>query len=367
MSRTVLARLALVAAVLITLAVLWLGEWPLGVSGEWTWSRSPLSWDTVLGSLVASAVGGVYLVFVLAGRRRLPRANEAEACGWMAMLVVAAFVWLWTVQQSVPAPFNLAKVPWVLYYPRSSGYFWQARYEVTNAQQCLADYEQLMAERDYLHIGTHPPGLILAYRGLLHVCEDWPSVRKLLVATQPPAVRESFAVLKEPSNQQGGQVVEESDIASLWLAALLTQLAAAITTVGVYLLAPATHCPDIMGSSRAVAAGSCARCLSAEVGRAADAACGADGVVVAFRTRSELAGPLPAGGRDGLDRPDDQSRVSHGTAGHRRDHTDRNERTMETECTRSRSEAHAVASDDPATRRSAGRVWCARPLVGHRL
>lgn len=235
MERTIL-RVALVLAVGVTAAVLLTDRLPLGVPGEWTWSRVELTRELAISGLLPLAAGVIYVGFALLGALRIGRAGTTERGAWLVTLVVVAFGWLGGALDSVPPPHGYSRVPWVLYYPRSSGYFWQARYDVEDAKTFLAGYEDLLAERDVLHIGTHPPGLTLSYFGLLHLCRSFPSLTDAVLRLQPPGVREGFRLLQEMS-QPGEHPLEPADTACLWLAALLTQLAAVSTCVVLYFLA----------------------------------------------------------------------------------------------------------------------------------
>src|SRR5690606_13753586 len=97
-------------------------------------------------------------------------------------------------------------------------------------------YEDLLAEGDYLHIGTHPPGLTLGYYGLLKLCESYPALAAAALWTQPVSVGDSVATIRE-SPLAGGPPLSASDEACLWLALLITQLAADGTVLGIYGLA----------------------------------------------------------------------------------------------------------------------------------
>ena len=227
--------LALLGMVAATGLLLWGTSIPLGVPGEWTWPRLPMTAETVVGACGALIAGFLYVGFVLWGRRGIDGRGRVAVAGQLLMLVAAAFAWLWTVQQCVPPPADLGKVPYVLFYPRSSGYFWQARHEVTDTAHFLAHYEDLLAEEDFLHIGTHPPGLTLGYRGLLVMCESSPGLCEVVLATCPHSVSESLQTITILS-AQSGQTVTTADQAVLWLAALITLLAAAATTAGIYVL-----------------------------------------------------------------------------------------------------------------------------------
>ena len=47
----------------------------------------------------------------------------------------------------------------------------------------LAGYERRMAQGDFLHLGTHPPGLILFHRACINLCTAIPALRDLLLRT----------------------------------------------------------------------------------------------------------------------------------------------------------------------------------------
>lgn len=225
-------------------AFLWLTEIPLGIPGEWTWERIRVDeaerLDALLGALQAGLALLGYAAFCWAGALRLIKAGRAETAAWLAGLAAAGFGWLWIVQQSPPAEHRLQKTAFVLYFPGSSGYFFEARYGIDEVGTFLADYEEWMSERDVLHIGTHPPGLFLFHRGLIRLCESSPRLTDLLLATQPRGVEEAWAVIAENAHNTGFAFGAD-DRAALWLAALLTQLIAAATVVPLYLVLRRSH------------------------------------------------------------------------------------------------------------------------------
>jgi hypothetical protein len=229
---------ALVAAG--SLAVLWCSSLPLGVPGEWVWDRIPVArgeWLAVLfGWLEAGLVGTIYIALALVGARRLEGASRAAVCGWLAALTAGGFAWLWVVQDSPPDPaYGLAKTGWVLYFRGTEGYFDQARYEMRDVASYLKGYERLMAQGDVLHLGTHPPGLILFHRACLKLCVNLPALRELLLRTQPTSFREALDQTEE-LNRGSPRALLPSDRAALWLAALITQVMAAGALVPIYLL-----------------------------------------------------------------------------------------------------------------------------------
>jgi hypothetical protein len=226
-----------VAGALAALALLWTDVVPLGVPGEWTWGR--LSYTTlslVWAGMVCGAAAAVYLAFTAWGDRRMEAAGRGEAVIWLGGLVVAGFGWLTAVQSMSIEGLGLGKAPYVLYYRRTEGYFWQARYDVRSVPDFLAGYETLLAERDYLHIGTHPPGLALLHYGLLEVCRTSPRLVAGLEATEPEIVANTLNLIQTQSRGSAHEVTR-TDAACLWLATLLTQAAAALTVVPLFLYA----------------------------------------------------------------------------------------------------------------------------------
>ena len=97
-----------------------------------------------------------------------------------------------------------------------------------------------MKEGDFLHQGTHPPGLILFHRALLWVCQPT-VVQQVLRLTEPSSVSESLDILTQqsapvPELQTVLPVVTPRDRAALWLGDLLTTLAVALTPIPLWFL-----------------------------------------------------------------------------------------------------------------------------------
>jgi methylthioxylose transferase len=230
--------LALVAAG--SLAVLWLTHVPLGIPAEWAWSRIPFDsneWTLlILGWFSAAVVGGLYLGLVVFGATRLEKANRLETAAWLLALAAAAFAWLWALQESPARPqYALGKSGWVLYYPAHEGYFEQARYEMRDVSSYLADYEKEMARGDYLHLGTHPPGLMLFHRACINFCTAFPALSDLLHQTEPRSFRDAMDVTAT-TELRGRQPITPADTAAIWLAALITQAVAAAACLPLFAL-----------------------------------------------------------------------------------------------------------------------------------
>ncbi|HUQ71915.1 MAG TPA: hypothetical protein VM165_20460 [Planctomycetaceae bacterium] len=234
MSRVV-AFAAAAAAATATAIMLWATGIPLGIPGEWTWPRLPVDPQSGWNLLLAGLGAGLYLGFVAVGSRRLssPKVHRAEVAAWVVALFVAAVGWLWTVQETAPSAGQLAKAPFILYYPSSSGYFTKARYESPDARVFLRDYEALMKQGDVLHVGTHPPGLFLVFHGLIALGERWPALLTKAWSLAPESVREATAVVQENTGATR-QPCSPADAAVLWLAGMLVMTLSAATVAPLY-------------------------------------------------------------------------------------------------------------------------------------
>ena len=241
--RNWLIHLAMLLGTVLSLALLWGTDWPLGVAGdastpeEWTWKRIPTRDDAIevaFGCALGGIAAAAYALFAWLGAARLPLSSTAGTIGWLVGLVIAGFSWLWIVQETPIQGYGLSKAPQVLYYPGYEGYYFIARYERMDVPTFLSTYEARMAAGDVLHIGTHPPGLILLHRGLIALCRNVPGIAELVEATEPDSVSESLDDLEHQTRHDWTPLTR--DRAPLWLAALLTQAAAALAVVPLYLL-----------------------------------------------------------------------------------------------------------------------------------
>lgn len=220
-------------AAVALVALLWYSDAPLGVAGEWTWPRMPVdaaAWATIVPGAV---LVGLYTLLVRTGARRMQCAGAAEAAGWLAALFVAGCAWIWIVIETTPGPFGLGRGPFVVFYPRTSGYFLQAREGLDHWPEFLAGYESELEQGDNLHLGTHPPGLAMGFGSLLKLCRENPAMANFVLATRPESVLEATEALgaTESSLLPG---YGRPDTASLWLASLLTMLCAVATIWPLY-------------------------------------------------------------------------------------------------------------------------------------
>lgn len=226
---------AIVFATAASLGMLWLTGIPLGIAGEWAWNRIDYAQPmvVVLRAIEPIIIGGLFLVVAWLGCKRIANALIPEKLLWWLALMAAAFSWLWAVQDAAPEPYGLTKSGWVTYYPGPSGYFSLARSEVTDIPAFLQAYEKRMAEGEVLHVGTHPPGLFVIHRFLINTCERFPSLSNWLIRSQPTSMADGLDIISDNA-RTGPRPLSNSDRATLWLAALLMQLAVVMAMVPMY-------------------------------------------------------------------------------------------------------------------------------------
>ncbi|MEZ6064283.1 MAG: hypothetical protein R3B90_00925 [Planctomycetaceae bacterium] len=218
-----------------SLVLLWGTGVPLGVPGEWEWPRLSYSDHGIaLAAIMVGLSAAAYVGFAWLAERGLESAGRLGMFLRLMGLVVVGFGWLWGVQGAAIDGIGLGKSSYVLFYPGPSGYFWRARYVETSLPTLLSGYEELLAERDYLHIGTHPPGLIAGWWLLLDVCHQSPGLVAAAEATMPESVANSFELIRS-SVRRDGREFNRADAACLWIGILGTQGLAALTVVPLYL------------------------------------------------------------------------------------------------------------------------------------
>ncbi len=209
---------------------------PLGIRGEWQWGRVkptvklPWDWLTLAGLGVAGYAG-----FVAIGARALvARASRWSEARWLVALFLAAIAVQVAIPTGAPDEYDLTKWAYVNYLSGSTGYFKIARDQATqHPWQFLAKYPEWIRSQDSLHIGTHPPGLIVAQCILLRTMDQNPALAGLLLSYIPPSVQVGYRQLEG----MDGRPIRQSERASLYATALLTLLACAGTVVPIYLLA----------------------------------------------------------------------------------------------------------------------------------
>lgn len=235
--------ISVVALSAISVAFLWLTDIPLGVPGEWAWERiatADVEAEVVLGAVHSLIVGVVYILVAWLGSRRIANCSRTELAGWLLGMASVGFGWMLAVQESPPSGWRMSKAAFVLYYPGSSGYFHKARYEIPDTAEFLHDYEDLMAEGDVLHVGTHPPGLFLFYRKLIDEMEQRPELAEFIANTAPQSVTEAFDIVDTNLRHSGKELTAE-DRAVIWLVTMLTQACCVLAVVPIFLLMRQSH------------------------------------------------------------------------------------------------------------------------------
>ncbi len=139
---------------------------------------------------------------------------------------------------------GLGLTKWVtLAMPGSSGYHTVARREVIDPWDFWAGYPAWVRSQDSLHIGTHPPGLILVAFGAQRLMESHPSLASGIDAYTPGSITSGFREITGPQPL--------ADRAAIVLLATLTMLACGLTVVPLYALARTCLDAPAPGSPRA--------------------------------------------------------------------------------------------------------------------
>lgn len=181
--------IAVCLTVIIGCSVLSSGLIPAGVPGEWVWQK-PKTTATAREWLWAIAVIAGYLgahrllLSMLMMKNGLPIAI-------LLLFPVAGLVQA-GLQRSAPDSYGLAKWPLCTYFEGSSGYFTIAVKEVASLKQFLGDYPTWIKSQDCLHIGTHPPGLIVEARLWLDFWASRPNSAKIFLVNLPAEFRDAL-------------------------------------------------------------------------------------------------------------------------------------------------------------------------------
>jgi hypothetical protein len=130
--------------------------------------------------------------------------------------------------------YDLTRWAYVNYFGASTGYYQVAKREaVADPWRFLAEYPDWIKRQDSLHIGTHPPGLIVLQCLLLRAMEEHPGLAGFLFQSMPSSTAAGFRQLERMDRQK----IPRADQAALYLSSLLTLLACAGTVVPLYSLA----------------------------------------------------------------------------------------------------------------------------------
>lgn len=226
----------LLLGTLITSAALLSSSIPLGVVGEWQWSRHELISNgvAVIDRLMFPLLGAGVL-FAIAVFAQPAAGNKFKSGTSYVLLLIGSWVWINCVQQSAPPAHREIKPYWILYDPSSAGYFYEAAFKIDSTPDFLANYEARMQEGEVLHVGTHPPGLFLLSKGCLSLCESSPTLVSSLNSIESDKTRKAFRVIEAEANF--APRLKESQIAALHLLKACSTAAVVLTILPLYLLA----------------------------------------------------------------------------------------------------------------------------------
>lgn len=232
----VIWSLALTAPVLTLLVGVARDLFPLGWPGEWTWSRVPARFgaDPVL-VLIALIVLGLFVGLAALGTRLMATGGMLRRLALVSTLVAAGIALQLALLAAAPSGFGLEK--WVLatYWPGSNGYYTIAHDGMPEGPaRFWTAYPDWIQDQDALHIGTHPPGLMLGWRLVLTTLRQQPRLASVIVASAPSSVRQCFV--------QIGQLktLGAAERATLVLVSFLTLCGSVLTVVPLYALARAS-------------------------------------------------------------------------------------------------------------------------------
>lgn len=191
-----LLLLAQVASVLGLALGLHRRGFPLGVRGEWEWFRLAQRADAI--DLVLAALGlTAYATAVTLVAHRLVRGGATSrptVAPWLVALTVGGVLVQLALMWGAPLGYGVTR--WVtLALPGSSGYFEVAREEVVDPHQFLLRYPEWIRRQDALHIGTHPPGLVLWAHAARRLMADHPSLTRSVLRLEPESVRLGFRTM----------------------------------------------------------------------------------------------------------------------------------------------------------------------------
>lgn len=206
------------------------GALPTGVQGEWEWARLGAGSRAMVGDLVVSmAVLSIYAAAVGAGWGWLSRAG-GKVRRWaevsmVAGLVLGALAVQIGLMWGAPSGYGLTK--WATLSMRgASGYFEVAEREMHDTRAFLTAYPEWIQGQDSLHVGTHPPGLFVASKGVMELVESRPGLGTSVDRWLPPELRRGLVAI-----QGGGSANQRAEVA---IAGMLTLLACSGTSAAIY-------------------------------------------------------------------------------------------------------------------------------------
>jgi hypothetical protein len=206
---------------------------PLGVRGEWEWLRVPFGpnlIDLALAGLGVLAFAG----FAGLGLRSLSaRSTVWREALWVSSLAVVSVATQGVVQTGAPPGYGLAKWVVALHQRGASGYFTLAKEHALDTSKFLAGYPDWIKTQDSLHVGTHPPGLIVGQSLLLRFMERSPGPARFVEDHAPESAARMFRYYEQV------EPLGPVDRATLLLTGFMTLVACGVTVVPLYALARA--------------------------------------------------------------------------------------------------------------------------------
>ena len=152
--------------------------------------------------------------------------------GWVSALSVAAVLVQVGLQAAAPEGFGLTKWTFALHSSGSNGYYTLARSaEMSDPARFLEQYPGWIKKQDALHVGTHPPGLFLIWRGILGFWRAHPEAARAVSQALPESIQAGF---REISRYDP---LPSPDRVALATVGLMTLLACSLTVVPLYVLA----------------------------------------------------------------------------------------------------------------------------------
>ncbi|MBY0585879.1 hypothetical protein K2X85_01820 [bacterium] len=186
---------------------------PLGIVGEWVWNRSPVPPTSLTSWLIPAIASGLYLVVFVAGDRLIDRAWWIGRAALLLMLLGVAACWQRAAMDLPSPPLGMERFAPALFFESTSGYFARAR-QIDRPDEFLRGYKEWVSKADSFHQGTHPPGLILFFRGLLTWFQREPALADTIEQWSPARLRDGLEAI--------GQPLAPADRATLLFASLLT-------------------------------------------------------------------------------------------------------------------------------------------------
>jgi methylthioxylose transferase len=188
--------LALAVGAVLVAAAWWVidrTQWPLGVTGEWTWGRfAPHQRAAWLAYGLAGVWAAGLAAWVAWGLGWVERARRPVWCGALVVTTLLAGLFQTEVEHiSTPGLFKWMAA---LYFESAGGPYSAVRDEVTSVDALLRDYPGFLARFPARqgHVTNQPPGLFTVYRVLLTIFRQQPRLTAHVIAWTPAGMKAAF-------------------------------------------------------------------------------------------------------------------------------------------------------------------------------